>query len=476
MWPSRAAQTTVMTTDKPPAVNPDPLISTGHDSLDTHSAIPKAGHLPAAQIHQMLQQRWGDALLERLHAIGRIAAKLGTPAYLVGGSVRDLLQNHPTPDVDLAIEGDVRAVAGACSAELSGVQCTYHPQFGTAILQYPDGFQLDLARCRIEHYPAPAALPEVQPGDIQADLIRRDFTINAMAISLNPEKFGDFLDPYGGRDDLQQNLLRVLHPLSFLDDPTRILRGLRFAVRFQLRLEADTRGLLEEALAQDIFARLSGARLWRELKYLLELTDLPAALEKLGAWQLWTLLRPAPLELEALLARIRRGQQEIKWFHCHFSGEKLFGAAVLLTILWRDVPWAEAEKRLHYWPLAEGRHILNDLHRLSEMPVALAKASRPSVVARLWESLSLPGMLALRAEYPETDAITESGRYYLLKQRGLTSPLNGKDLQAMGLAPGPQLGKVLRRLHDARLDGAIKDKETARQWLIRQGILPAIQP
>ena len=465
-----------MTTDKPTTTNPDPLIFTGHDSPDTYSAIPSAGQLPATQIHQMLQQQWGEALLQRLHVIGRTAAALGTPAYLVGGCVRDFLQNRPAPDIDLAIEGDVRAVAEACSTEPSGVQCTYHPHFGTAILQYPDGFQLDLARCRIEHYPAPAALPEVQPGDIQTDLIRRDFTINAMAISLDPEKFGDFLDPYGGREDLQHSLLRVLHPLSFLDDPTRILRGLRFAARFQLQLETDTRGLLEEALARDIFARLSAARLWRELKYLLELADLPAALEKLGAWQLWTLLRPTPLDLEVLLARIRRGQQEIQWFHGHFSGQKLFGAAVLLTILWRDVPWVEAEKRLHYWPLADGRHILSDLHRLPEMPAALAKASRPSTVARLWESLSLPGMLALRAEYPETDAIAESGRYYLLKQRGLTSPLNGKELQAMGLAAGPQLGKVLHRLHDARLDGAIKDKETARQWLIRQGVLPAIQP
>ncbi|MHB1281665.1 MAG: CCA tRNA nucleotidyltransferase [Acidithiobacillus sp.] len=465
-----------MTTDKPTTTNPDPLIFAGHDSPDTYSAIPSAGQLPATQIHQMLQQQWGEALLQRLHVIGRTAAALGTPAYLVGGCVRDFLQNRPAPDIDLAIEGDVRAVAEACSTEPSGVQCTYHPHFGTAILQYPDGFQLDLARCRIEHYPAPAALPEVQPGDIQTDLIRRDFTINAMAISLDPEKFGDFLDPYGGRMDLQRRLLRVLHPLSFLDDPTRILRGLRFAVRFQLQLETGTRGLLEGALTQDIFARLSGARLWRELKYLLELSDLPAALEELDAWQLWPLLRPTRPELEALLAQIQRGQQEINWFHYHFPDENLCDTAVLLTILWRDSPWAAAEKRLHYWPLAGGRHILSDLHLLSEMPVALAKASHPSAVARLWESLSLPGILALLAEYPETGAITESGHYYLLKQRGLTSPLNGKDLQAMGLAPGPQLGKVLRRLHDARLDGEIEDKETARQWLIRQGILPSIQP
>ncbi len=465
-----------MTTDKATAINPDPRISMGHDALDAQSAAPSADPLPATQIHQMLQQQWGDALLQRLHVIGRIAANLGTPAYLVGGCVRDFLQNHPVPDIDLAIEGDVRAVAEACSAELSGVQCTYHAHFGTAILQYPDGFQLDLARCRIEHYPAPAALPEVQPAAIQTDLIRRDFTINAMAISLDPEKFGDFLDPYGGRADLQRRLLRVLHPHSFLDDPTRILRGLRFAVRFQLQLEANTRGLLEEALTQDIFARLSGARLWRELKYLLELSDLPAVLEELGAWQLWPLLRPAPLEVESLLAKIRRGQQGIHWLHCHLPDEKLCDTAVLLTILWRDIPWAEAEKRLHYWPVADGRYILNDLHRLSKIPAALAAASHPSAVAQLWESLSLPGILALLAEYPESATITESGRYYLLKQRGLTSPLNGKDLQAMGLAPGPQLGKVLRRLHDARLDGTIKDKETARQWLIRQGILPSIQP
>jgi tRNA nucleotidyltransferase (CCA-adding enzyme) len=126
--------------------------------------------------------------------------------------------------------------------------------------------------------------------------------------------------------------------------------------------------------------------------------------------------------------------------------------------------------------VADGHHILRDLQFLSEVSAALAQATRPSAAAQLWASLSLPGILALLAEHPESDAVAESGRHYLLKQRALKSPLSGRDLQAMGLAPGPQLGKVLRRLYEAHLDGEIEDKETARQWLIRQGILPSIQP
>ncbi|MHB1804993.1 MAG: CCA tRNA nucleotidyltransferase [Acidithiobacillus ferrooxidans] len=449
----------------------------GRTALNSHQTISGTDNPPsAAQIHRLLRQHWGEGRLQRLHDIGRTAASLGTPAYLVGGCVRDLLQNHPAPDTDLAIEGDVRAVAEACTAQLSGMQCTYHPQFGTAILEYPDGFRLDLARCRVEHYPAPAALPEVRPGDIVADLARRDFTINAMAISLDPGSFGGFLDPHGGRMDLQHGLLRVLHPLSFVDDPTRMLRGLRFAVRFHLRLEPGTHVLLKTALARDIFARLSGARLWRELKYVLELEDLAGVFEKLDAWQLWPLLRPVPPEPETLLASMKRGRQEITWFHRHFPGERLFDTAVLLTLIWRHIPWAEAEKRLHCWPVADGHHILRDLQFLSEVSAALAQATRPSAAAQLWASLSLPGILALLAEHPESDAVAESGRHYLLKQRALKSPLSGRDLQAMGLAPGPQLGKVLRRLYEAHLDGEIEDKETARQWLIRQGILPSIQP
>ena len=465
-----------MTANQRTATDPAPLLPAGSGRQGDPGTTPDTNRLTAPQIRQMLQRQWGDVLLQRLEVIGGIAAHLGTPAYLVGGCVRDLLQNRPAPDLDLAIEGDVRALAESPPLQQLHVQCQLHPRFGTATLRYPDGFRLDFARCRVEHYPAPAALPEVRPGDIHSDLARRDFTINAMAVSLDPTTFGSLLDPHGGRADLRQGLLRVLHPCSFLDDPTRILRGLRFAVRFQFRLEKGTRALLRKALAQDIFARLSGARLWRELQYLLELSDLPIALERLGAWRLWPLLRPEPTEMESLLARIRRGHQEIDWFRRHCPDEKLFDAAVWLTILWRDIPWAEAEKRLHYWPVAGGHHILRDLRLLPEMPGALTQAGRPSAVGRLWERLSLPGLLALCAEYPETDIMVESGHQHLRRQRWLSSPLNGKELQALGLAPGPRLGEVLERLRNARLDGEIEDKETARQWLIGQGILPSIQP
>lgn len=420
----------------------------------------------------LLKKQWGTDRLQYLQQIGNIAQQLGTPVYLVGGAVRDLFLQRYAPDLDVAVEGDVRSLAEACKAQIPGADYRYHARFGTATLQDSRGFSLDLAQCRVEHYPAPAALPEVRPGNIGEDLIRRDFTINAMALPLDPENFATLLDPYGGRIDLQRGQLRALHSRSFLDDPTRILRGLRFATRFQMNLTPESRQQLQEALQDDIFARLSAARLWREIRYLLELVALPLALPLLSEWNLWFLLRPAPMDIHAMQALLGRGQEQLQWLQQQFPQEPIAVSTLMLILLWQDLPWTDIQRPLDQWPIPDRNRLEADLRILPDLPRRIAQAIRPSQRANIWQACSLAGILAAMAMYPDDCALTDSARLYLQEQKSLQPAFNGQELQALGLSAGPSLGNILKRLRDAQLDRDIADKETAQQWLIKQGILP----
>ena len=202
-----------------------------------------------------------------LQKIGRLADQLGVPAYAVGGCVRDWLLHRPGvgPDLDISVEGSGIELARAAARELGGA-VTAHEQFGTATLTL-DGppARIDFAACRRETYVKPAAYPKVAKGTLRDDLFRRDFTINAMAVALNRRRLGTLLDPFHGARDLRRRQLRILHSRSFLDDPSRLLRGVRFLVRFGLRWEPRTERAAREAVKAGAIGWLNTGRLRKEL-------------------------------------------------------------------------------------------------------------------------------------------------------------------------------------------------------------------
>mgnify|MGYP001590874441 CR=1 FL=1 len=227
-----------------------------------------------------------------LKQVGRLAAEQGVHAYAVGGCVRDwLLELPPTTDLDIAVEGSGAGLARAAAEALGGT-AEAHPQFGTATLRLPPGHgsirRVDFAMCRKETYARPAAYPRVTPGTVADDLFRRDFTINAMAADLAAERFGTLLDPCGGRRDLARRVLRILHARSFLDDPSRLLRGVRFLARFGLRWDAGTARAAREAVAAGALGWLNAGRLRKEFDAMLREPDPPACLQALAG-----LLEPA---------------------------------------------------------------------------------------------------------------------------------------------------------------------------------------
>ncbi|MDD4894296.1 MAG: hypothetical protein PHW54_03160, partial [Candidatus Omnitrophica bacterium] len=200
---------------------------------------------------------------------GDVAFSCGMPVYLVGGFVRDLILGVDNLDLDIVVEGDGIKFAELLSLKLNA-GLTLHRRFGTATLIIDKYFKVDIATARREYYPEPAHLPEVTCGTLKDDLIRRDFTINAMAVSINRRDFGTFIDCFGGKKDLAAKKIRVLHDLSFIDDPTRILRAIRFEQRYSFRIEPKTLKLLREAKRLKMLEKVQPQRLRDELILLLK--------------------------------------------------------------------------------------------------------------------------------------------------------------------------------------------------------------
>ncbi len=208
-------------------------------------------------------------VLNLLKDAGICAKKMGFEAYAVGGLVRDLFLRRDNLDVDLVIEGSGIDFASGFSAGHNARLLIYE-KFGTANLVFPDGFKADVATARTETYERPAALPFVMPGSIRDDISRRDFSINTLAVSLNPDRFGELLDLFHARDDIKKKLIRALHEKSFIDDPTRIFRAARFEKRFGFRIESITEKLIQDAVCAGLIERLSGHRISSELRLILK--------------------------------------------------------------------------------------------------------------------------------------------------------------------------------------------------------------
>src|SRR2546427_1695106 len=249
---------------------------------------------------------WAFALLSQA---GELADQRSMPAFVVGGFVRDLLLGRDNLDLDLVVEGDGLAFARALGREM-GARIKAHKRFGTAVLVFPDGFKLDVAMARAESYRHPAALPTVQPRSIAKELSRRDFTINTLAIRLNPRHFGELLDFDGGWRDLKAKTVRLLHDLSLVDDPTRVFRAIRFEQRYGFRLDNSTRTLIKGVVTTGLIARLSGHRLREELVCLCSEKEPHRAFARLGRLDLLRFCAP-DLRGSARLERGLRAGEKI---------------------------------------------------------------------------------------------------------------------------------------------------------------------
>ncbi|BDG16069.1 CBS domain-containing protein [Thermus brockianus] len=363
--------------------------------------------------------------------------------YLVGGAVRDALLLRSGPDIDLVLEPGVRVEAVArFLVERFGGSFSLHYAFGTGRVRLPFGLVVDLAESREEVYPFPGALPKVRPAPIAKDLERRDYTVNAMALSLATR---ELLDPYGGLKDLEARLLRPLHPLSFVEDPSRIVRGARLAARLSFRFAEEALKALPPALLPEVLKTASQSRLRDELLLTLEedtFYQALALLEELGALRpLYGLTLP-PKEPFARL-QLPEGPHP----------ERLLVEARLVVLLFfQEDPLARAQALWLSRRLREGLALLLRVRR-GEKVEREALANEPLRSAFL-------------ALFPEREA-------WLLER---PRTLRGRDLLELGLKPGPKVGEILRRVAEARARGEVKtfeDELALARRLIGDGTLSA---
>ena len=260
-----------------------------------------------------LREQLPENMLKIMRDAGRIADEMGVQVFVVGGFVRDLLLRHKNLDLDLVVEGNGIQFAKRFAATFD-YSAKYHRKFGTAQISPHDGFKIDIASARREYYESPAALPVVELSSIRQDLYRRDFTVNTLALRLNAEHFGDVIDFFGGRRDIKNRIIKVIHNLSFVEDPTRIFRALRFEQRFGFRISKETEKLILNAVKMEIPLRLSPSRLFSELVLMFQEETPPAIVERLAHFDLLKFFFPQIRYTQSMKHLMNSVDEVTTWF------------------------------------------------------------------------------------------------------------------------------------------------------------------
>ena len=387
-------------------------------------------------------------LVNFMQTAGEVAQSQGQSLYLVGGVVRDLLLGRTNLDLDLVVEGDAINLAHQLISITRGKIVT-HPRFGTAKLQW-DEWSVDLATARSETYAKPGALPTVKPGSIRDDLFRRDFTINTMAIELNPDRYGELLDLYGGRNDLAHKLVRVLHEKSFIDDATRIWRALRYEQRLSFQLEPATLELLKRDIHW--LDRISGDRVRHELELILKEEYPEKILRRADELGVLVKLHPSLKGNGWLADKFEQARQ--------LSSPDLPSVGLYLVLLAYPLTTEESKQLISYLRLPKlVAQTLRDTISIKTKLQSLANPElTPSGIYSLLYGYSSPAIVAnsLAGDSPAT---RQHLNLFLNKLRYIKPALSGEDLKRMGVAQGPRIKEILNLLHEARLDGKVSSKK-----------------
>ena len=396
-----------------------------------------------------------------LQIAGELAAKQGHNLYLVGGVVRDLILGSNISDFDLMVEGDAIHLAQRL-AEVTQTELTTHARFKTARVTWTK-WNFDLATARSETYDRPGALPKVKPGSLENDLFRRDFTINAMALELNPQRYLQLVDLYGGREDLGKGLVRVLHERSFIDDATRIWRGIRYEQRLNFQIEEETLKLLQRDVP--MLDTISGDRMRHELELVFE-EECPHKIigraEELGVL---IKIHPAFKDGGWLADKIGRAR--------NLTLPNLKLPVLYMSLLAYRLNIQECEELISYLrPTRLTARVMRETISLASTLGNLDKADLPpSQAYNLLCGYSLP---VIMANYLAGESYVANRHLYayVTRYRFVKPSLTGNTLKKMGIAPGPEMKEILERLRAARLDRIVTsrtdEEELVRQW--REGI------
>jgi tRNA nucleotidyltransferase (CCA-adding enzyme) len=389
-----------------------------------------------------------------LRSVAEEAARNHLPLYIVGGFVRDLLLGHPGLDFDLVVEGDAIGLARAVAAKQGG-KVTVHTRFKTAQWFPPPAtgipMFLDFTSARLEVYKHPAALPTVKPGTLTDDLRRRDFTINTLALRLDGEHFGELHEEMGGLEDLREGVVRAMHNNSFVDDPTRLFRMLRYEQRYGFKIAPETLALVPAALP--LIDHLSAERVRHELDLILEEENAALILMRLEKFGILAAVHTAMVWNHASQTHFVNGMAAAQTIE-HPPSRRMLGWSLWLMGVPRP-GLKSIEKRLHFESglrdmLQAASALFADVNFLARKKNSRCVAALDDIPLRAVQSVSL-----VLPAGPARQALHN----YLETWRHIKPKTTGHDLKNRGLPPGPEYQSILRRLREAWLDGEVKTLE-----------------
>ena len=418
-------------------------------------------------VRNFMQERFPAEVRDALKLVGEVADETGFLVYLVGGIVRDLFLRVPNFDVDIVVEGDGITFAGLL-ANKTGGRLRTHQKFGTAVVKLPKGLKIDIATARLEYYESPAAMPTVELSSIKKDLYRRDFTINTLAVRLEKKRFGELIDFFGGLRDIKDKTIRVLHNLSFVEDPTRVLRAIRFEQRFDFKISKHTQNMIKTAVAMRLFDRLTGERIYTELVLMFAEAEPIKGLKRMKELDLLKFIHPL-LTVTPNTDKLFAGLSEtLTWFRLLYLDLPLEKGFVYFLGLLDRLKGPEAEEALERLaaPMRIRERVrLARLHCHDVLPILSREPLlAPSRVYALLHPLDIESLLLMMAEAKQERA-RKYISLYLTHLRGVTVTLTGDDLKTMGIPPGPQYKKILAELLDAKLDEQVRTPEDEKEFV-----------
>jgi tRNA nucleotidyltransferase (CCA-adding enzyme) len=395
-----------------------------------------------------INEQLSTGIIAFLKMVGVIAEKRGMQLYLVGGVVRDLLLERLNTDLDMVVEGDGIKLAEEIGA-LIHAKITTHTRFGTATIKW-EKRSADFATARTEIYPRPGALPKVKFSTIKDDLSRRDFTINAMAVAISPTRFGELIDPFDGRTDLEKNRVCVLHDQSFTDDATRIWRAIRYEQRLDFRIEPVTTLLIKRDL--DMLKTVSGDRIRHELELVLKEEEPEKALRRADELGVLEMLNPH-LKADAWLADRFAAARE-------YHKMDIPSPYVYMSLLCYRLKEAEAEKLISYLRLPKAAAgAIRDTMAIKENIKELSlDGQSPSIIYKILRGYS-PASFEANVIVSGSAPAAENIELYERVLKHVHPALTGDDLKKLGIPRGPKIKETLQKLLEAKLDGLAETKE-----------------
>ncbi len=439
----------------------DYLVQHNKELQQNESELGIKKNVKKRQIENILYQRLDNRIKQLLQNIGTTGHKLGFKMYVVGGFVRDLLLSRQIDDIDIVVEGDGISFAKKF-ADKEGCRISTYKKFGTAVIIFPDGFKVDVASARLEYYKTPAALPIVEKSSIKLDLARRDFTINTLAISLNPNDFGTMTDYFGANRDLKDKTIRIIHNLSFVEDPTRIFRAIKFSNRFGFKIGKVTSNLIKNAINIDCFKNLSGLRVLSELKQIFEEENPIPAIRSLEEYGLEKMIHKEMTIIPNTYQLLESVNKILSWHDLLYTEELYPRWAVYFMALLNRCSYKVSEQicdRLRV-PIRERNLLLEKRYKAEKRLYQIENTKDISTQDLYWALINFKSefilyMMALAKDESTKKSISN----FYTHQRDIKPFMKGRDLLALGIKSGPVFTTILNQILNEKLNGKLKTKK-----------------